>query len=658
MKTRAEPAIPTPRTAPPWEPGRSWVWSLGIVAFAGLLVSGFFLFIYPLRGLEVPIGWDSTEYVWRTRLAQEVGVANYTDAVPPTMVVKEGRPAYLVAAGTLSSLTGVSVLQFAIVLPAVTAAVMGLAAGAFARMGAGLPWWGLPYAAVALGVSINVVLMYQYGYGDNLMTAGVMMAWAVAVVLAVEDRRALIPAILLTGAGGFLHGPIFAIVAGVLGVTALLYLPASWWRWRSGSEPLLDTPSARMGEVLLGGGALAGALLYAAVAQPPSPRLNRPEFAKKLREDIPRYGFPVLLPLAGLGAWSLASEAKREGGRRRFAFTFLLVWAATPLVAYAVFRLLTFPFPANRVLLFALSLPLLVVIGVIWAGRRLLASRPGMGRLLLGGAMVLIVGFSALEWYRSPSYIDPEKLKDARAAQEYLSLTDVPPEQPVVFIVDDRGPLPAAVVPHMRDHIFAAFPTERIDSTYVYVGSPENYLARRPTLLSNPGQYNNVSNRFFDRMRHTYEQDPVALITSSSNVTHFHRWVGEHPDTKLSEFGLAVVRGPEPPSIVPTFPAPTGPQNPLVVGLLAATSLAILGLAGLGWALALFRRWLDRTEILAVAPAVGLAFLIVGGALIGRLGVRVGGLTGALIPVAVAGVGWVLLWLLGRRPSGSMHEPG
>jgi hypothetical protein len=658
MKTRTEPATSTPLSPPPWEPGRSWVRSIGTVALAGLLVSGFFLFIYPLRGLEVPIGWDSTEYVWRTRLAQDVGVANYTDAVPPTMVVKEGRPAYLVAAATLSSVASVSVLQIAVVLPAVMAAVMGLAAGAFARMGAGLPWWGLPYAGVAMGVSINVVLMYQYGYGDNLMTAAVLMAWAISVALAVEDRRALVPAILLTGAGGFLHGPIFAIVAAVLGVTAVLYLPSSWRRWRSGSERLLDTPSARMGEVLLGGGALAGALLYATVSTPPTPRLNRLEFAKKLREDIPRYRFPLLIPLAGLGVASLAPVARREGGRRRFVFTLLLVWAITPLVGYIIFRASSFPFPANRILLFALCLPLLAVIGVIWAGQRLMTSRPAGARIFLGGALAIIVLLSAWEWYRSPSYIDPEKLKDAAAAQQYLTLTDVPTQRPVVFIVEDRGALPAAVVPHMRDHIFAAFPTERIASTYVYVGSPENYLARRPTLMPEGGNYNNVSNRFFDRMAHTYDQDPIALIASSYNVTHFHRWVDEHPDTQVPTFGLAVVRGPDPPSLVPTFPAPTGPQNPITLALLAGGSLAILGLIGFGWTLVLFRRWLGRMEIVALAPVIGLALLIIGGAMIDRLGVRLGGFTGTLTPLAVAAVGWALLWLFRRRhTSGESIHP-
>src|SRR5688572_30803466 len=191
MKTEVESAAREP--SPP-SPGsrvdaiRPGAASFLIVAIAGVTILGRLLWVYRAPDLETPIGWDNVEYVWRTRLAQEVGVRNVPDAVPPGMVVKEGRPACLVVAASLSSLEGVEVLHLAVVLPAVMAAALGLAAAAFLRMAVRVPRWGLVPSAVAIGVSINVVLMYEYGYLDNLMAAAVLMAAAIPLVASIEER--------------------------------------------------------------------------------------------------------------------------------------------------------------------------------------------------------------------------------------------------------------------------------------------------------------------------------------------------------------------------------------------------------------------------------------------------------------------------------------
>ena len=74
----------------------------------------------------------------------------------------------------------------------------------------------------------------------------------------------------------------------------------------------------------------------------------------------------------------------------------------------------------------------------------------------------------------------------------------------------------------------------------------------------------------------------------------------------------------------------------------------MLAFVGLGWAVALLRRWLGRLEVLAVAPAVGVAALVFGGLIVDRVGVRLSGVPGALTPLIVAGAGWLLVWLLRR----------
>jgi hypothetical protein len=625
------------------------------VAIAGVTILGLFLWVYRARALEAPIGWDNVEYVWRTRLAQEVGVRNVPDAVPARMVVKEGRPAYLVVAASLSSLEGVEVLHLAVVLPAVMAAALGLAAAAFLRTAVRVPRWGVIPSAVAIGVSINVVLMYEYGYLDNLMAAAVLMAAAISIVASIEERRALVPAIALLGAVGVIHGAFLAVVLASITVTAGVYLPTSYRRWRNGTENLLDTPSARLGEVALGAGIVAGATLFATVSNPPSPRLNRGELAKKLQADLPRYRLPLLLPLAAVGAASLARAGRERGGRTRFVLTLLLAWTGITLVGYLMYRFTSLPIPANRLLLFAFALPLLALLAVFWLGGVVgRSSRRWTMAIVVAGVAGMVL-LSEVQWARTPAHVDPVKYREAAAADAYLRSIDAPVGRPVVFIVDDQGDLPAATVPFMRDHILGAISTERVAHTYVYVGTVENYLEERPT-LSGRRQYDQVSRRFFSRMRHTYEQDPVVLIGSSFNVTNYHSWADPRPESVYRDQGVSVVRGPLPPeqSIEPVDPV--GNPGVIKLALLSTGTLAVLAFVGLGWAIALLRRWLGRLELLAVAPAVGVAALVFGGLIIDRLGVRLTGVPGALTPLLVAGLGWLFVWFLRRRSSQTTED--
>jgi hypothetical protein len=145
------------------------------------------------------------------------------------------------------------------------------------------------------------------------------------------------------------------------------------------------------------------------------------------------------------------------------------------------------------------------------------------------------------------------------------------------------------------------------------------------------------------------------LIGSSFNVTHYHSWADPRPESVYRDQGISVVRGPLPsePSIEPVDPV--GNPGVFKIALLSTGTLALLAFIGLGWAIALLRRWLGRLEVLAVAPAVGVAALVFGGLIIDRVGIRLSGIAGALTPLLVAGAGWVLVWLLRRR--GVSKEP-
>jgi hypothetical protein len=63
----------------------------------------------------------------------------------------------------------------------------------------------------------------------------------------------------------------------------------------------------------------------------------------------------------------------------------------------------------------------------------------------------------------------------------------------------------------------------------------------------------------------------------------------------------------------------------------------------LGWSLVFFGRWVRPVEVVALAPAVGIAVLILGGVLLDRIGLRLSGATGVMVVLLVAASGWAIV---------------
>jgi hypothetical protein len=625
---------------------------------------GFFLWIYPSRDLRVPLGWDTARYLWRTGLVQAFGFAGLEGAVPAYVNPDPSRPGFPVLAATLGSLGGVSTFRIAAVLPAVAAASAGLAAAAFVSVVLRRAPWQLALVAIGVGTSFFVVrLAGPEAYQDNLFAAAVFMAASALLALAIRDRRALLPAILLLGSGGVIHWAFFLFMAATVALTALLYLPSSIRSWRGGRTPLLGTPSGRLGEILVGGSAIAGAAILGVLgATPRQPTQSREEFTAKLARSLAGYSFPVVLPLAAAGALSLASEerashaaAGNDGGDTsgntvergtgvRFALLFLLAWCGIVLagiLANVIFRLRV---PAHRFLAFALAVPVLGALGLVWVST-LVARIIRPRRLARIAAAVLIlatlggaVWASGARWSKVRPWMDAVGMEQGFAAAGYLSAADVGLERPVVFIVGNRDESYAALSGHM---IRASQPAPRVAQIHLFAGAPQDYLARRPTMDTSGGGLPGLSARYFRRIEDTFARDPVALILRSFNRFHYERWIIENPDTVVAP-GVSVVRGTVMRTPIAGPATPLGRFTSVHVAVLSVGSLAALGFVGLGWTVVLFRRWSRRLETLALSPAVGMAFLVLGGIVADRFGVRLTGWGGALVVVAVAALGWAL----------------
>jgi hypothetical protein len=657
MRTRAPELRPRPPA--PSERPEQWAWSsllpVLVVSAVAMIVLAFFLSIYPVKRYTVPIGWDQSEYLWRTTLAQAVGVANIDRPLPAVPTPKTGRPAFPVIAASISSLTGTHPFRVAMVLTPVMAAVIGLAAGALVAGVLRRPVWDL--AAVALGVALSslvVRLMMPEAYLDTMFAAAVFLAASIPLALSIELRPAVVPAMLLLAAGGIIHWSFFALIAATVLLAGVALAPRSWRVWRSGRNRLLDTPTARLGEALVGGAALAGVTTIGALSGGvPAPRVDVAEFAKKLQRDVPKYKFPVTLPLAILGLVPLATGARARSpdrDRHQFLLLFLLSWCAVVLVGYLARTVLHLSVPAHRFLSFALPVPILAVLGILALGRRAARVVPALGV----AGVVLVLGAGAIvghvQWFEAKTFTDAAKVRSVVTAVAYVEAVGIPVDRPVVFVIETTDWNAAALWGHM---IRAALPAERIPHAHVFVGSPQDFLDGRPA--DTP-----ISRSYFRRVEPLYPADPVALVPASFNRTGYPEWVSAHPDTLIAD-RVGVVQGPAPPPAIPNLAKagpPVGPISWWRLGLLAAAALVTLGLCGLGWALAGLGRWLVPAEILAVAPAVGVGALVVGGVLVDAAGIRLAGPGGALTPVviALAGAG-IALWLRSRRRAGAPATP-
>jgi hypothetical protein len=634
-----------------------WVRTVALLGVIAVVVLAFYLVIYRLNTFETPLGWDSPKYLWRTGLAAEVGVTGLPERVPPPANASPDRPGFPVLALTLSATTGEDPFLLAAAFPALTAAAIGLAGGAFLVAGLRRPrWQGALFAAVLGTSSLVVRLAGPESYQDNMFAAAVLLAALVPLTAVARGDGGVGLGVGLLIATAAIHWAFFGVFVGVLLLT-LLWRRREWFRRDPRSPSLLRSPGGRL--LLVAAGSLIGGvavyLILGAVPDPPV--ISEPEFTKKLSDTIGRLDW-LVLPLAAVG---VLAEARRPAlpGRpwERFPVDLLLVWTGVVGVAI-VLGVAGVPVPAHRFLAFALPVPIFAFLGVIrvaetiaaWGRRRSARWGPVLG-VVAAAALIGIAGFQAADtWLETRPNFEPRKSREAAAVAAYLDAAAVPADRPVVFVVDDRGPNPDLVVPLMGHVIRTAIPPERIPNTYLYVGDPSMFEDRHPTILrtGESARYDGVSWRFFREVRPLYGDDPVAVITPSFNLRYYGAWVSEHPGSVVAP-NVSVVAGPGVSEPIRDVSSPVGPIDPYRLSFVACAVLAILFLIGLGWTVAGASPGSSRFVVVAMAPAVGVAVLVLGGLVIDALGVRLTGFAGGAVVPALAVAGAVVGTICSRR---------
>src|SRR5439155_26044915 len=105
------------------KPASSPHWALPVAAFVlALALFEFYFLVYRVRHVPLPVGFDTSWYVWRAAYVAKEGIGGLGTNV---------RPGHPILAAIVGSVTGRSQLQLGVVLPLVVVPVFTLALGAF-----------------------------------------------------------------------------------------------------------------------------------------------------------------------------------------------------------------------------------------------------------------------------------------------------------------------------------------------------------------------------------------------------------------------------------------------------------------------------------------------------------------------------------------------
>jgi hypothetical protein len=637
---------------------------LTVCVVAGLIAL-FFLGLYAARHYGMPIGWDTPRYLDQTAFIAERGLGGVPHSLPPPAKTLPSRAAFPLLLLAVSSTLRTSTFTAAATIPPAAAVAVALAGGGLASWALRRDRWQLAVIALVVGVSPQLIrMMAPETYTDNMLALAMTTAALVPLLSAVRDGTGYVAAVALLAVAGIAHGPYFGFMVVVLGLSALAFLPGSVRAWRDGTGPL-STAAGRLVAIVAGAVAGAGAVIVGLLrAAPDTPVQTRSELTRKFSEDVPTYWYPLTLPLAAVGVVDVARGGGRDddaSGRERFAARFLLTVAAAwtlvtlvGVVAYLAGKAVA----AHRFLAFFLPLPILAGLGLLALGR-LAAGRwrwrgAGAAVVTAGLLVVAVIGWHDLyrtmarsrgvEWMTTPG------IEQAATAQAYLRAAGVPDTAPVVVVVDDHGLNPRSTVPEWGYTIRAVLSPTRTEHTFLYVGTPENFLAGVPTYRANPPSYDQNEREFWPAVRRVLPQRPAALLLRWYNPA-YERVAAAHPDWVVGPNVIAL-GGPAAGVTVAQPPIPGGPQNIALGFLYGTATLLLLALAGIGWAAALLPAGTRSYEALALAPAFGIAAAIVAGLLLDLLGVRFGGAGGVAV-ILLATVGGLVAGGLRLRRQGA-----
>jgi hypothetical protein len=584
--------------------------------------------------------------------------------------------------GLVASLAGVTRLPAAAVVEAlgpVLAAAVGLAAAALATTSVRHPRQRLAFLLVGalVGVFLSPVVP---GYLSTLAFLTPFLA-ALAVLAMAAGRRSNAPTLaagVLLVAAGLSHPLFLALAGGVsLGVAAAL-LPAARAA-RSRGDPLRETMLGRLtlawtvalpiiwlslaasGAATRSGGGVdtsRDAVLRRTHLGP----LLKASYLRKLRHDVPwwRAAPAIGMAMTALPLWPAWQEGPEHAAddpvqrERTAAFWGAMgIWLVITLGGLALLITGVAAAPGQRLIIVCLPLPILAGLGL--AAVRLRSSALTVAAIALGAALFAVTIGSA--WVSNQPLATSTQLEQARAVGSALSTTKQ--TTPLIVVVDDRSDKPALFITRYGNEFRGVVPAARVPDVHLFVGTPNDLLARRVT-LTGQAEHDRLALGYWAKIRPLLHRGPLAIVAEGFDAPAYRSTVALPGSTRVAPgvvalpgFGLPSAPAP---GLAPSLSEPgAGPLPPWTPVWFGPALLA--GLAGLGWPWARLALPTARAaDTAALAPAFGAAALSIASVAVDAVGLRLSG-AGAKVALALALLGWAGL-VTRRRRRGPASDAG
>jgi hypothetical protein len=257
---------------------------------------------------------------------------------------------------------------------------------------------------------------------------------------------------------------------------------------------------------------------------------------------------------------------------------------------------------------------------------------------------VLFVVVAWAAWGSSKPLATPAQLAQLRTVG--AALGRLPAGTPVVLVMDDRGDKPGLRVTRFANYLRDAVPAARIPDVRVFVGSPSDLLARRPTHTGQT-EHDALATSAWLALRPELDRPALAVVVHAIDRSAFADGAAL-PGARLLGPGALTLPGfdPSPAGRPPSSGRSTdpgaGPQSPWTPVWLAPAILALLAVAGWPWTRLSLPEPAPATVRLALAPAFGVAAISLVAVAADAVGLRLSG-PGSWAAAAAVVLGWAIL---------------
>jgi hypothetical protein len=273
-------------------------------------------------------------------------------------------------------------------------------------------------------------------------------------------------------------------------------------------------------------------------------------------------------------------------------------------------------------------------------------------------AAVVVVGSVSLFWSswstRHP-WVEADAVREVAAAGRYVAAAA--PGREVVYLIDTERRSDLTTIGRWWLVIKGSLPPAEVAAAHRYVGSPQAFLARVPSVPLGEGLPPGETDRPDPALWGADGRpDPVAIVLERYNGPGFR--AAEGAGGTVVAPGVLVLRGPAAATAGLAGATPAGDLGGRTLVWSSMVVVAALVLAGLGWAVGLLPP--DPLLLLPLAPALGAATASLAALGWAAVGLSFAGWRAALPLLVAAVAGWaVAAWrILGRRGSRGARSDG